>query len=242
MGIGDDVITLARARAEYLKTGRLQEPRDRQNRDASWRAVYSQSPYIRRGGVPLSEYPQGRRPYQDCEEYHAPRAEFHLTDEQETWAQEQARRPYIILNPDAKPNAHYSNNKHWHEPYWHELVQLLKQQYPQYRLVRARAAHWPVWPGLENIVTPGVYDLIALIKEASWLITTEGAPHHIAAAWHTPTTVIYGHCTSPRTTGYPGQRALASELGPCNSRQHCDQCRIEMQKITPQRVMETVEL
>ncbi|WKW35102.1 ADP-heptose LPS heptosyltransferase II [Phage DSL-LC06] len=242
MGIGDDVITLARARAEYLNSGNLQCPVDRKGNPRTDRAVYQQSPYISPAGAIIEEYPMDKRPYEHETYYQAPRAEFHLTDEQETWAQEQARRPYIIINPDAKPNAHYSNNKHWHEPYWHELVQLLKQQYPQYRLVRANPGKFTTCYDLENISTPGVYDLIALIKYASWVITTEGAPHHIAAGTHTPCTVIYGHCTSPQTTGYPGQRALASDSGPCNSRQHCDQCRIEMQKITPQRVMETVEL
>lgn len=242
MGIGDDVITLARARQLYLKTGRALCPRNRQGQSTAHRPVYQQSPYINRDGDTISEYPEGKRPYEGETRYQPPRPEFHLTPEQEAWGQAQAEHPYIILNPDAKPNAHHSNNKHWHQPYWQELIELLRQQYPRYRLVRANPGKFTTPYDLEDIATPGVYDLITLIKYASWVVTTEGAPHHIAAGTDTPCTVIYGHCTSPMTTGYHGQQALYSPAGPCNSRQHCDICRAEMLKITPEKVLATIQL
>lgn len=242
MGIGDDVITLARARQQYLKTGRTQCPVDRRGIHRYHREIYRQSPYISQDGDLLEEYPDGKRPYERETYYQPPRAEFHLTESQESWGKLQALRPYIILNPDAKPNAHHSNNKHWHQPYWQELIQLLKGQYPQYRLVRANPGKFTTQYDLENIATPEIYNLIALIKYASWVITTEGAPHHIAGGTQTPCTVIYGHCTTPKTTGYHGQQALYSELGPCNSRNHCDTCRSEMLRITPQRVLATIKL
>jgi ADP-heptose:LPS heptosyltransferase len=242
MGIGDDVITLARARQLYLKTGRAHCPRDRQGRARTDRPIYQNSPYISPDGDTILEYPDNKRPYEGEIQYQAPRAEFHLRPELDAWAQQQAERPYIILNPDAKPNAHYSNNKHWYRPHWHRLIELLKKQYPEYRLVRAGYDKMQYEYDLETVTTTTVHDLIALIKYAAWLITTEGAPHHISAGTGTRTTVIYGHCTSPNTTGYQGQQALYDPQGPCNSRHPCSQCEISMRRITPEQVLDTVRL
>lgn len=242
MGIGDDVITLARARERFESTGLTQCPRDRQGHARCDRLVYQNSPYISTEGEPLDEYPQGKRPYQRETDYQAPLARFHLTDEEILWQQQYSQVKRIIVNPNGKQHAHHKNNKLWLHHRWQQLADLLTQRFPEYRVTQLVSLGFKRLTGVDYIPTPNARHLIASIPLASWIITTEGAQHHLAAAWHVAATVIYGHCTSPRTTGYPGQHALYDESGPCGSRETCRQCRAWMEALMPETVLNTVKL
>jgi ADP-heptose:LPS heptosyltransferase len=102
-----------------------------------------------------------------------------------------------------------------------------------------------------NIETDSIRKVMACIRTAAWVITTDGAQHHIAAAWHTPCTVIWGTCTSPHATetrgalGYEGQKNLIVKhsLTPCyTEKRECDHCVELKQHITPEQVIETLDI
>jgi ADP-heptose:LPS heptosyltransferase len=93
--------------------------------------------------------------------------------------------------------------------------------------------------------------MMAAIERAAWVITTDGAPHHCAAAFGVPCTVIWGSCTSPHPhkqmagLSYPGQHNLIAEdpHTPCYTiHKECAHCVRFRTAITPEQVIETLDI
>lgn len=258
MGIGDDVMWLGDAHQQYLKTGRKQRP----TRGGSplhrgqrlWlRAAYQNIPWIDPvHGDNWEEVPlQKHRPYAGNPDYKPTPAPIQLTDTERAWAKtNMPQNPYVIINPDAKQNAHYHNNKHWHDLYWQELaLQLSILGIVTVRLTPPNKLN-TYFPAL-NIPCDTPRLMMAAIERAAWVITTDGAPHHIAAAFDVPCTVIWGSCTSPHPhknmggLSYPGQHNLIAEDPdtPCYTiHKECLHCVRLRTHITPQCVIETLDI
>ena len=257
MGIGDDLMWLAHARAEYQRTGRPVRPTQRggtiaQGRRLWLKEVYQNVPYIDPDlGDNLEERPNGLRPYQQDPRYTPTPAEIVLSDAEIQWVRDHMPAgPWVIINPDAKLGGIHHVNKHWHTPYWQELALLLSLQGIVTVRLQPPAQHLTFYPAI-NIVTDSIRKVMAIIKHAAWVITTDGAQHHIAAAWATPCTVIWGTCTSPHATptrgalGYEGQKNLIvpHPLTPCyTEKRECDHCVQLKQSITPQCVIDTLDI
>ena len=257
MGIGDDLMWLGDAKQHHTRTGRKVRPTQRGGTIAKglrlWlREVYQNVPYIDPDlGDNLEEKPQGKRPYQYDPTYQPTPAEIILSDTEIQWVRDNMPRgPWVIINPDAKLGGIHHVNKHWHTPYWQELALLLSQLGIVTVRLQPKERQDTFYPAV-NIVTDSIRKVMAVIKHAAWVITTDGAQHHISAAWATPCTVIWGTCTSPYATatrgalGYKGQKNLivAHPQTPCyTEKRECDHCTQLKQQITPQCVIDTLDI
>ncbi len=257
MGIGDDLMWLGDAAAEYQRTGVRVRPTHQGSTTAFgrrlWlREAYQNVPYIdHQLGVNREERPGGKRPYQVDPTYTPQPAQIHLTAGELQWVRDHMPSgPWVIINPDAKLGGIHHENKHWHRPYWQELAMLLTQRGIRVVRLKPQDREDTFYPA-ENIETDSIRKVMAVIKHAAWVITTDGAQHHISAAWRTPCTVIWGSCTSPHSTatrgalGYEGQKNLIAHhpLTPCYTEKTlCDHCVSLKQTITPQQVIDTLDI
>jgi ADP-heptose:LPS heptosyltransferase len=257
MGIGDDLMWLAQAQQQFARTGRPVRPTHRGSTYAWGRRLWLREAYENQpcidpvAGDNLEEKPNGRRPYQYDSRYKPLPAQIHLTPQEIDWAREHMpKTPYVIINPDAKQGGIHHQNKHWHDPYWQELALQLAQLGIVTVRLQPPTRHNTYYPAL-NTVTDSIRKVMACIRTAAWVITTDGAAHHIAAAWGTPCTVIWGTCTSPHAThtrgalGYEGQKNLiaAHAQTPCYTQhQECAHCTQLKAHITPQQVIETLDI
>jgi ADP-heptose:LPS heptosyltransferase len=257
MGIGDDVMWLADAYQRHLNTGAKQRPTQNgspthKGRRLWLREAYQNVPWIcKTTGDDLEERPNGKRPYQQHPDYRPQPAPIALTEAEREWAQlNMPKTPYVVINPDAKLLAHYHNNKHWHDPHWQELaLQLSILGVVTVRLT-PQGKQNTYYPAV-NILTDTPRRMMAAIERAAWVITTDGAPHHVAAAFGRPCTVIWGTCTSPHPHGnmaglsYPGQQNLIAEdpETPCyTTKTECAHCVRLRDSITPQQVIATLDI
>lgn len=246
MGMGDDMMWLGEAYKVHQETGKKIAPQ----KDGRIRSInFSKQPafqnidWLSIDGYPVEQRPNnGKRWYHDVENYKPIPARLQLTSHEESYGKsiKAQHGDYIVINPDAKTNAHHASNKHWPKNYWYELTELLKQKGKT--VIRCRPSGNFEFAGAIDITT-NVRDFFAIIKYASYVITTDGLAHHTAAAFNIPCTVIWGHCTSPKHLGYEYQKDLVTDLAgaPCYTiHKDCDVCKKAMQKITPKQVLETV--
>jgi len=259
MGIGDDVMWLGDAYQQYLRTGRKQRPTRNgvpiYRGQRLWqRDAYQNIPWIdEKSGDNWEELPQQNkhRPYVGNPHYRPQPAPIELTEAERAWAKENMPQgPSVIINPDAKWQAHYHNNKHWHDPNWQELaLQLSCLGIRTVRLTPPGRTN-TYYPAL-NIDTDTPRRMMAAIERAAWVITTDGAPHHISAAFGVPCTVIWGSCTSPHPhkqmagLSYPGQQNLIAEDPdtPCYTiHKECEHCVRLRTAISPAQVIATLDI
>lgn len=161
--------------------------------------------------------------------YAPPVGEIYLTADELAFGK--VHEGKIMLSPAVKPGA--SPNKQWGAERWARLASLLGGDLIQV----GEAEHVPL-PGVRFVRT-SIRQAAAVISRARLLITGEGAPHHIAAVFRTPTIVIYGGYISPEVTGYAGQVAFfrGGGLG-CGMRVPCAHCAEAMASISPEEVGE----
>jgi len=257
MGIGDDLMWLAQAQQQFARTGRCVRPTHKGSTYAWGRRLWLREAYDNQpcidpvGGDDLEEKPHGKRPYQQDPGYRPSPAQIILTQAEIAWARDHMPQgPYVIINPDAKQGAIHHNNKLWHHPNWQQLALQLAQR----GIVTVRlkpATRVDTYHPACNIETDSIRKVMACIRTAAWVITTDGAAHHIAAAWRTPCTVIWGTCTSPHATstrgalGYEGQKNLIvpHALTPCyTEKKECDHCATLKTHITPHSVIDTLDI
>lgn len=246
MGMGDDMMYLGEAYRIHQATGKKIAPQ----KDGKIRAInYIKQPSFKNidwldiNGHPVEQRPNGKRWYHDVESYKPIPAPIKLTEQELAWGEsiKQQYGDYIVVNPDAKSNAHHANNKHWPWKHWQRLVEGILDK--DYVVLRAKPPGHHDLYGAVNIATD-VRQMFVLIKNAHWVITTDGLAHHTAAAFNTPCTVIWGHCTSPKHLGYEYQKNILSDLedAPCYTiHEDCEKCKETMENITPKQVLETIK-
>ena len=245
MGMGDDMMYLGEAYRIHQQTGKKIAPqKDGHIRPINYRKqpAFKNIDWIDLQGVPVEQRPNGKRWYHDVDSYEPKPAPIQLDSNEDGWAQNIKKQygEYVLVNPDAKVNAHHANNKHWPWKHWHTLVKELRDA--GYTVIRSKPQGHAELDGAINIVTE-VRDFFALVKHANWVITTDGLAHHTAAAFDVPCTVIWGHCTSPKHLGYKNQKDIITDLpgAPCYTiHKDCELCQQAMQKITPKQVLKTI--
>lgn len=244
MGMGDDLMYLGEAYKVHKQTGKKIKPiKDGRYRvDTNKQPAFQNIDWFDVDGYPLEQRPNGKRWYHDVDEYKPIPAQINLTAQEEAIAHNtiSTHGHYVIVNPDAKSGKHHAENKHWPRQYWIDLCNLLTAS--NYTVIRCRPPGASELPGAIDVTT-NVREMFALIKHADHVFTTDGLAHHTAAAFNTPCTVIWGHCTSPRHLGYEYQTDLVTDIegAPCYTiHKNCPQCKEAMQKITPIKVLDTV--
>lgn len=242
MGLGDEVMVTGDVREMYAR-----EPRRVKivyEKGRRWCPLWENNPKIAHPADsgnfqtlrPRENY---LRPY--CAEktptrwtwkpYRPPRGEIYLTRGEQEFASRYADA--IVLGHHVKPGA--SPNKRWSRDSWTALAEILLRAG---RLIELGDWADPPLPGVERVRT-GIREAAAVLSRAKLVVCSEGATHHIAAAFRTPTVVIFGGYISPACTGYEDQTSIfiGDDLG-CGMRIDCKHCADAMAAITPERVAE----
>lgn len=250
MGIGDEIMVTARARAAQVADPRPVLVLDRDGKprfDPIWannpRMVQAADiPYLHRGQAQTIVDGPGCRPYIDYatfskadrsrpwvfKEVGVSPGEIYLTPAEKALGAQAANA--VILEPNIKPGA--SPNKDWGWSRWETLAAALGDL----RLVQLGPQLPRMLHGVEWIQTKDFRQAVGVLSGARLLIAPEGALHHAAAALGIPAVVIFGGYISPATTGYSRHLNLFAGGKGCGSRVPCRHCAEAMAAIRPEYV------
>lgn len=244
MGKGDDLMYRAEAYHEWRRTGNKCKPMDvRKQRSVTpqLNEIFRDTEWLDEQGVPFDTHPNnGKRWYHRGTAYQPKRAPFEFNAKELQWYEQhlQSLKPYIIVNPDAKANSVYHDNKKWY--HWQSLIDSMQE----HTLVRCQPANITQhYSNINQIITHTFRQAMLAIKHAQLVITTEGGMHHAAGQFQTPCVVIYGSHSSPHSTGYSEQCNITSisHCNPngkgCHADWPCQYCETAMEDITPEQVL-----
>lgn len=255
MGIGDEIMAAARAKAAVLALGhggggagpegqkRAAIIDVRRGHKHRWHPIWTGLPYI---AMPGESYDTrvldaaGDRPYivQKLETQWLWRAckppVGEISGLEAFVDYEHAARGYVLICTDLKPSA--SPNKAWPWDYWLQLV----KTYPQVPWAQVGDPAYPRRLPIPYLQTPDFLSAVAAIRGSRGAVLQEGGLHHAAAAVGKPCVVLYGGFISPACTGYDLHTNLFEQtkgypLG-CGMRTPCGHCMAAMRAITPERV------
>lgn len=210
---------------------------NRKTRQVYWSEVFENNPKIIKEPEPGQEvcvvenYP-GNRPY--IKEVTAERyfynpnfiiepGEIFLTEEEKLKAVPGA----VIVEPHTKTDMGFSRNKAWSWDRWQELVNTLNLPWLQLGPAGTKRLD-----GVRFIETPRYRDSLGYVNACSFVVTTDGALHHAAAAFGKPAVVLWGGASDPEIAGYRTHNNLRSEIETCGSIKDCPHCKQAMDGIT----------
>jgi len=264
MGIGDQVMAAGRAKLLHKKTGK----RVCIGRCPSilWSPLYSDIPYLVKPGekeqddqIWLLDCP-GARPYIDYQgtrlhrdnrrmsrkrfrrwvwvDKHTPEPmEIFFSEEEEYERDMLKKRKFILVNPHQKQKA--PPNKTWPFEYFQEVVNSLKDDY---EIIQLKKDHGE--PSLQHATSYALTlrQLAVYISTAALVVSGEGLFHHLAAAFKTPTVVLFGGFISPDITGYDYQQSIyVQDKNVLGVREATEAGRNIMLSITPELVLDLAE-
>lgn len=189
----------------------------------------------------LRAYIRGKKATRWVWQPHQPTpGELYFNTEERAFGARYAGR--LIIEPTLKSGA--SPNKQWGWAKWQALVHRLQAIGLQpTQLGPPGAARLQ---GVEFVQTQSMRLAAAVLSTARVAVLPEGGLHHVAAAVGAPAVVIFGGYISPEVTGYRTHRNLYTEsrehpLG-CGMRSPCAHCAQAMAAISPDHVMQALEL
>lgn len=243
MGIGDEVMVTGVVREIYARNPR--KVKVMYEKGPRWSPIWDANPKLARPDergdfqvfYPRRDY---LRPY--CEEktatrwrwkpYRPPPGEIFLVKHERAFGNLHADT--IVFGHRVKPGA--SPNKRWAHEKWDRVAHALSAL--GVRMVALGDDPGPDRLAGVEFVQTRIKEAAAVIARARLVICSEGAVHHIAAAFGVPTIVIFGGYISPAVTGYDGQVSIfrGDDLG-CGMRVPCPHCQAAMESITPDEVI-----
>lgn len=254
MGIGDEIMAAAQARALFLECGRRVRILDRRRRPR-WHEIWAGLPFLTPDPkAPAAELVNGpgARPYivaigadRFCwRPFGPPRGEIHLAEHERQWADRALRVAgvaagrFLVVEPNIKAGA--SRNKDWGFGRWQTVADGIVQSGTI--LVQLGAPGARRLAGVRQIETPAPRLAFAILARAAGYLGHEGAMHHAAAAFGLPAVVVFGGFISPAVTGYPGQLSFFQPtpewpIG-CGARQPCSHCETAMASITVPAILD----
>lgn len=238
MGIGDDIMWRGEAYKKFKETGELQRPwnnKKEQYMNIETREVWKNVSWISRKGKPLDTLPNNqRRWYYNGTPYKPKVAPFEFNKEQIDFQKQIKFKEYIVINPYIKIGVYYPM-KRWN--YWLQLIKDLKHEnivicevagskvttpIEQKRDILIRGLQGPtkeeilrVNPNVQIVSTENFMNTASVMSKAKYIVTTEGATHHVAGNMQVPCITIYGSHSSPFCTGYKTEIAI-TRLTECN--------------------------
>jgi ADP-heptose:LPS heptosyltransferase len=139
----------------------------------------------------------------------------------------------ILIEPHIKGS--FSGNKAWFWDRWQQVANGLKN------VVQIGDRHRKSLQGVKRIHTGDFRQALAVVSQASLVITTDGALHHAAAALGRPAVVLWGARTHPKILGYDSHVNLYTGHGEsCGSMVSCQHCMDAMKRISVEMVLEAV--
>jgi len=151
-----------------------------------------------------------------------------------SWAIEESfqikEQKYIFLAPFSSPKL---KHKVW--PYFKELIQLLKNELPQYELITApgpseigQCKNIGLKMILNNDKPTSIGQLTKVIKQSSFVIANDTGPAHIAAHLGCKGVALFGHHTSAKKVSIETEKFEVIESNSLN-------------EITPEQVLKFVK-
>ena len=151
-----------------------------------------------------------------------------------SWAIEESfqikEQKYIFLAPFSSPKL---KHKVW--PYFKELIQLLKNELPQYELITApgpseigQCKNIGLKMILNNDKPTSIGQLAKVIKQSSFVIANDTGPAHIAAHLGCKGVALFGHHTSAKKVSIETEKFKAIESN-------------SLKEITPEQVLKFVK-
>lgn len=151
-----------------------------------------------------------------------------------SWAIEESfqikEQKYIFLAPFSSPKL---KHKVW--PYFKELIELLKNELPQYELITApgpseigQCKNIGLKMILNNDKPTSIGQLTKVIKQSSFVIANDTGPAHIAAHLGCKGVALFGHHTSAKKVSIETEKFKAIESS-------------SLKEITPEQVLKFVK-
>lgn len=239
MGIGDEIMASAQARAMYrqmtvpvLVVDRHGSPR--------WHEIWENNPHIvRRSDVRNQRLLNsgGARPYilhktstnWIWRRWDIEPGEIYLSESEKHFAVHSRGR--IVIEPHTKVPG---GNKSWPWDRWQSVVDRFPHKFIQVGPVGTRWLR-----GVDRIHTT-FRQACAVMAASKAYVGPEGAGHHAAAALGIPAVVLWSEFIDPTVTGYTSQRNIRHANGTCGSRIPCASCRASMAAITVDEVLQNL--
>jgi ADP-heptose:LPS heptosyltransferase len=201
MGIGDQLLAAGRAKLLYKATQQPVAIGDGKN--VIWCPLYDHNPYLSKEPCEhwIVDYP-GHRPY--LGDYTKLKRNWIMDHRAEPcqifWGpgEEAKTGTYAVVEPNIKNGAPLA--KQWPRERFQEVVNQTPITWIQF-------ATGPPLSGV-NRVTTTLREAAQWIAGAQFVLTNEGAIHHIAAAFHTPAVVLFNSFIPPQVTGYEFHKNL----------------------------------
>lgn len=247
MGYGDEIMVtgeVKRRAAGKMRRFAIRDPR--KGGRQRWHEIWLGNPRIAAPGMQFDEWIDncgGYRPYIEFKgerfwkwrPYKPEPGEIFLQPVEAAFAKLTAGK--ILIQPTIKDGA--SPAKRWAWRNWEILVS------------RAPSLPWTqIGPasdpriGVPFIETRTFREACGALSGAKAAVLHEGGLHHAAAAFGVRSVVIYGGFISPLSTGYDLHKNIFEPeehpLG-CGSRFTCYHCERAMERITPPRVLKSLE-
>ncbi len=242
MGLGDEIMAAAQARALSRSSGKLVCIVDKAGQPRS-HDLWSGLPWITQNprGAELLLNTSGARPYIDYARTTSQRwayTDWRCTPGEIMGLRYDARgEGAVLIEPSIKPNA--SPNKQWGAANWLALVKLR----PDLDWAQCcPPGHGPALPGVRKIETSSFREACAVLLNARAAVLPEGGLHHAAGAFEKRVVVLFGAMTSPANTGYTRHENIwiddPEALGWRIRNPACDRA---WARITPQLVVQHLE-
>ncbi len=151
-------------------------------------------------------------------------------------------RPWIVVNRKA---GGWTPNKSWHEGHWLELIGRLERWSSIIEIGAGtpREQSREARPYLDLFGRLSLEQLAAVLAAADLHVGPISGPVHLAAAFQTPSVVIYGGYEEPSCSSYPENINLYSPVpcAPCWLVELCPFGHPCLHQITPQQVEESLK-
>jgi ADP-heptose:LPS heptosyltransferase len=140
----------------------------------------------------------------------------------------------------------WTPNKDWPTNYWENLVLSLSKTCSVIEIGRLgpdrRISNLPNYIDLRGAMD--IRELVACVKAADILVSSDSGPVHIAAAVRTPAVVIFGGYIIPKNIDYQGNTILYSPMhcSPCLLRIPCPINMECLRRIQPDAVEQAITL
>lgn len=241
IGMGDEIIATARARAMHKANG-LPVVIVGRNGLARWSPIWENNPRILREPIAnCNRLPNGGgagRPYIAgktsthwiWKTWEREPGEIYLYEHEKRFAEPYSGK--ILVEPNTKV---VDGNKAWSFDRWASLVSGREEVFLQVGPPGIR-----VLPGVQHVVTT-FREACAVLAASRAFVGTEGALHHAAAALGVPAVVLWSEFISPEITGYASQVNLRRAGSPCGSRLPCGGCKVSMHAIEVEEVEDALE-
>lgn len=243
MGMGDEIIASAQAKALNIRTGKLVVIADRRGRPRTHEVWYC-NPRItlqpkNTNYVTLINGPHARPYIQAKGSTHFVWriwdrlvGEIYLTKEESAFGERYAGK--TLIEPNVKAGS--SGNKSWLWDRWQQVVDKAGREFIQVGLPGTR-----VLRGVEHAVTKTFREACAVLYFSRGFVGTEGGLHHAAAAFDVPAVVLWSEFISPDITGYDTQHNIRHAGKACGSRIPCVGCQIAMSAISVDEVVTAIQ-